>query len=352
MTVNAAAAPAPNRTPEGATAVVKFHVSLNVADLPRSLAFYRALLGDGPVKAYADYAKFEIDEPPLVLSLYPSPQGPGGALNHVGLRLRSSGALVEMQQRLEEAGIATQRQEGVECCYARQTKFWVTDPDRNLWEIYTVEEDIEHAGFDGPPAPASPPPETVWEHRITEAVPARIPLDDGSADEVRLEGTFNGDREMASLAPLLAECRRVLRPGGRLAVHALAGNRPFPGTPSLPGLASLVRRVPTWGELASAVAQAGFAGAFFEKLGEIHCFRVNGVELRETRLNAWRPTEAGSAATSDVLYKGPFERVTDEDGTVYPRGERVAVTARAVGRLRHGPAAGQFLFLPAGAPGA
>jgi catechol 2,3-dioxygenase-like lactoylglutathione lyase family enzyme len=330
----------------------RFHVGMHVGDRHRSVRFYRTLLGVAPARDLDDYVRFELSDPPVVLVLIPAAQSAGGALNHLGLRMPDSGGLVEVQRRLEEAGIATQRQEGVECCYARQTKFWVTDPDRNLWEIYTVEEDIEHAGFDGPPAPASPPPETVWEHRITEAVPARIPLDDGSADEVRLEGTFNGDREMASLAPLLAECRRVLRPGGRLAVHALAGNRPFPGTPSLPGLASLVRRVPTWGELASAVAQAGFAGAFFEKLGEIHCFRVNGVELRETRLNAWRPTEAGSAATSDVLYKGPFERVTDEDGTVYPRGERVAVTARAVGRLRHGPAAGQFLFLPAGAPGA
>jgi hypothetical protein len=34
--------------------------------------------------------------------------------------------------------------------------FWVTDPDRNLWEIYTVEKDIDRSGFDGPPAPASP----------------------------------------------------------------------------------------------------------------------------------------------------------------------------------------------------
>jgi SAM-dependent methyltransferase len=187
----------------------------------------------------------------------------------------------------------------------------------------------------------------VWEHRLTEAVPGRIPLDDGSADEVRLEGTFNADHDVASLAPLLGECQRVLRPGGRLVVHALSGDRPFAGTPSLPGLASLVRRVPTWGELAAALARAGFAGAFFEKLGDIHCFRVNGVELRETRLNAWRPTEADSGATRDVLYKGPFERVSDEDGTVYPRGERVAVVARAAERLRHGPAAEQFLFFPA-----
>lgn len=49
---------APNRTPEGATAVIKFHVSLNVSNLPRSLRFSTALFGVGPAKSYADYAKF------------------------------------------------------------------------------------------------------------------------------------------------------------------------------------------------------------------------------------------------------------------------------------------------------
>ena len=37
----------------------------------------------------------------------------------------------------------TRREEGVECCYARQTKFWVLDPDRTLWEMYVLEGDIE-----------------------------------------------------------------------------------------------------------------------------------------------------------------------------------------------------------------
>jgi catechol 2,3-dioxygenase-like lactoylglutathione lyase family enzyme len=326
----------------------RFHVGLHVGDRRRAVRFYRTLLGVAPARDLDDYVRFELSDPPVVLVLIPGPQSAGGALNHLGLRMPDSAGLVEVQRRLEEAGIATQRQEGVECCYARQTKFWVTDPDRNLWEIYTVEEDIDHSGFDGPPAPASPPPEAVWEHRLTEGVPQRIPHDDGSLDEVRLEGTFNAGHETSALAPLLAECLRVLRPGGRLAVHALTGDRPFPGTPSLPGLASLVRRVPTWDELACAVARAGFASPFFEKLGDIHCFRVNGVELRETRLNAWRPAEEGSAGSRQVLYKGPFERVTDEDGAIYPRGERVTVTPRAWERLTHGPGAGQFLFLPNG----
>src|SRR5262245_51509923 len=160
------------------TPATAFHIGLYVAELERSVAFYRALLGAAPVRWVEEFARFELEEPALVLVLHPSPQAGGGPLNHLGLRLGDAAKLVDVQRRLEEAGIATQRQEGVECCYARQTKFWATDPDRTLWEIYTLEEDIDHSGFDDPPAPADPPPEQVWEHRLTDALPDRVPHDE------------------------------------------------------------------------------------------------------------------------------------------------------------------------------
>ena len=160
---------------------VRFHLSLNVSDLSRSVAFYRILFGVEPAKLRGDYAKFELDDPPLVLSLEPTPRAAGGPLNHLGFRLPDAPTLVAMQERLERAGIRSQREEGVECCYARQTKFWVTDPDQTLWEIYTLEGDIEHRGVgqsleemlphaNGKAAEASAEP-VVWEHRLTEPVP-------------------------------------------------------------------------------------------------------------------------------------------------------------------------------------
>jgi catechol 2,3-dioxygenase-like lactoylglutathione lyase family enzyme len=133
--------PVANRTPEGATDVVKFHVSLNVRDLSRSVAFYQALFGLTPAKAYTDYAKFEVNEPPLILSLKPHWAGRGGQLNHLGLRLRTVEALAEVQKRLAEAGYRPVRQDGVRCCYAHQTKFWVVDPDETLWEVYVLHDD-------------------------------------------------------------------------------------------------------------------------------------------------------------------------------------------------------------------
>ncbi len=128
------------------TATVRFHLSLNVTNLELAVAFYRVLFGLEPAKCRPDYAKFELEDPPVVLSLEPTARPVGGPLNHLGFRMPDATSLVAMQQRLELAGIRSQREEGVECCYARQTKFWVTDPDQTLWEIYTLEEDIDHRG--------------------------------------------------------------------------------------------------------------------------------------------------------------------------------------------------------------
>jgi catechol 2,3-dioxygenase-like lactoylglutathione lyase family enzyme len=325
---------------------VQFRVSLNVTDLNRSIHFYRTLLAAEPSMTGAHQVRFELSEPPLRLTLVPAVQKPGGSLNHVGLRLPDSPALVEVQRRLEEAGIATQRQEGVECCYARQTKFWVTDPDRHLWELYVLEEDIEHSGFEDAPRPNVTPAPTavVWEHRLLEPVPERIPHADASVDEVRLEGSFNVRRESLRPAEFLAEIYRVLRAGGQVTIHGLAGEQAVE-SPALPGLAALVQRVPAVAEILDDLQRAGFAGMYFEKLGGVTCLPIAGSEMR---LSARRPG-LENAKHYRVIYKGPLHQITDDRGVTYQRGVAVSVSEQAWQLLNQGQAAGQFLFLPAAA---
>jgi len=323
----------------------RFHIGLHVSDLDRAVRFYRVLLGIGPAKYHDDYAKFEVDEPPLVLALYPSPQVPGGTLNHAGLRFPNSEALVDVQRRLEEAGIATQRQEGVECCYARQTKFWVTDPDKTLWEIYTLHEDIDHSGFEDPPVSPDAAADLVWQHRLTVPLPEHIPHEPDSLDEVILEGTFNAAVAPEALTTFLKECSRVLKTGGKISAHGLVGDKPFPGTPKLPGLASLVQHVPVETDALQLLETAGFGSLAFEKLGDIHCFHVNGVELREMRLTGRKVLRSTGLPTTLVMYKGPFAEVVGEDGTTFQRGVSKRVTPAAAENLQKGPAVEQFAFL-------
>src|SRR5262245_57138334 len=207
----------------------KFHASLNVSDLHQSIAFYRELLGVEPAKVRADYAKFELAEPALVLSLVPGRPGTGGHLNHAGLRVRSAEELVEIQRRLEAAGMPTEREDGVECCYARQTKFWISDPDGALWEIYVFHDDIDDHGNAAPPPVEPVPvqlttPTRTWEHHLREAVPARVPFDDNTLHDVHLEGSINLAAGTENLDTLFGEALRALRPHGTIHVHGVAGD--------------------------------------------------------------------------------------------------------------------------------
>jgi catechol 2,3-dioxygenase-like lactoylglutathione lyase family enzyme len=120
------------------------HVSLNVSDLDRSVGFYRRLFGE-PRKLKADYAKFVNEDPELHLAIQPGlpAQGLQGSLSHLGIRVDSTEEVRRWKSTLLERGVTTEEEKQEACCYAVQDKFWVSDPDGNRWEVYTVLEDIE-----------------------------------------------------------------------------------------------------------------------------------------------------------------------------------------------------------------
>ncbi|WP_020471240.1 ArsI/CadI family heavy metal resistance metalloenzyme [Zavarzinella formosa] len=324
---------------------VRFHLSLNVADLDKSVKYFRTLFGIEPAKVRADYAKFEPDEPPLVLSLEPAREiASGGALNHLGFRLPDAKALVAMQERLERAGLRTKREDGVECCYAKQTKFWANDPDGNLWEVYTFEGDLEHRGGGQSQEVVlgtSPAPKRVsWEHRMNEPVPARIPLSDGEVNEVLLRGTLNLPLSTAEQKAIIAEAVRVLKPGGRVFVHVLTGETPV-DSPDLPGPAGAVRAVPFESQPANLLAEAGLVGVRMLKFDSKPCFVRGGVGMRELQLEGFRPVKS-SGTSVEVMYKGPFRELRDDEGRIYPRGHRVSVPGEVADRFRSSEFSGQF----------
>lgn len=329
----------------------KFHFGLTVADLDAAVRFYRILFGVGPSKHVDDYAKFDVEDPPLLLTLRPGHVSSSGALNHVGFRVASSAALVAVQQRLEANGIRTIREEGVECCYALQTKFWITDADRNMWEVYTLEKDLDHSGFGGddhrmPSKPEATAPVVAWDHTLMSPVPDRIQHDDQSVDEVHLAGSYNIDMQADRRLRFLREVRRVLKPGGRIDVHGLVASGKVNGNPSLPGPAAMVQMIPLETLPATELAAVGFVGLFHDKLGDIHCFKIDDVELRELRLSGFAPLESSAEHDHVVLYRGPLASVTDERGQSFPRGRRVAVDAATWQLLRRQPFSDDFTCFP------
>ncbi len=313
--------------------VRKFHISLNVSDLDRSVAFYRVLFGIAPAKHHVDYAKFEVESPPAVFSLIPGRTGVG-ALNHVGLCLLSSEELVAIQIRMEQAGHKTLREDGVACCYSRQTKFWVRDPDGVLLELYVFHEDLDEHGDSHVPDSDLPSlmgggtekemPVITWTHRLGENLMLPLPQEANSIHEVVLEGTLNA--EGVNLPALLKESLRILKPGGTITLHGLAGDCPLSDpAPSLPGPAAAVQCVPDFPSLMPLLQAAGFSHARFTKLSEKGYFEVEGVPLREVLITAAKPGFRSSKKDQTLVYLGPQSAVEDDSGNRFVRGVPQAV---------------------------
>jgi len=120
-----------------------FHVSLEVADVAEAVESYRKILGIEPAKLHPEYAKFEIADPPVILSLVP---GTPGQLSHLGIRYPSTGDVVTELVRVRNQAMDVLEQQNVTCCYATADKFWVRDANGVRWEMYAVKADAETFG--------------------------------------------------------------------------------------------------------------------------------------------------------------------------------------------------------------
>ena len=120
------------------------HISLNVTDLSKAVDFYRGFLGE-PTKSKPDYAKFVGANPEIHLALQPGlgERTSHGSLSHLGIRVDSLDEVRRWRSDLKARGIVSEEEKREACCYALQDKFWVTDPDGNRWEVYTVLEDLD-----------------------------------------------------------------------------------------------------------------------------------------------------------------------------------------------------------------
>ncbi|MDZ8189656.1 MAG: ArsI/CadI family heavy metal resistance metalloenzyme [Nostoc sp. ChiSLP02] len=120
-------------------AILKTHVALNVTNIEKSVAFYRAMFGVEPIKYKVDYAKFDIANPALNLTLnLTNNVQPNGALSHLGMQVESTQEVQAAIKRFTDAELALFTEDNTDCCYALQDKVWVTDPDGNRWEVFVV----------------------------------------------------------------------------------------------------------------------------------------------------------------------------------------------------------------------
>ncbi len=124
------------------TTLQRVHIALPVSDLAQSAAFYQRLFGEPPVKQKPEFVKFAPTQVPINLSLNLREIAPTITISpaHFGVEVQTVAELDAFRQRLQAHEVATIEEPGVSCCYAKQSKLWLSDPNQNNWEIYLIEE--------------------------------------------------------------------------------------------------------------------------------------------------------------------------------------------------------------------
>lgn len=121
---------------------MRAHLSINVTDVPASVKFYEKVFGVSPSKQTANYAKFDLKSPALNFTMQSSNERELSRVNHLGIEVESADEVLEWENRLTEKGVLSKPEMNTECCYARQDKVWLQDPDGNSWEIFYVHEQL------------------------------------------------------------------------------------------------------------------------------------------------------------------------------------------------------------------
>ena len=127
--------------PQNPVNVLKAHLALNVRNVAESIEFYQRMLGIEPSKVRTGYAKFDVHNPPLNLTLNEVAFNERGALSHLGLQVASTADVLAMREKWADSGLVTRDEMQTDCCYATQDKTWVRDPDGNEWEVFVVLQD-------------------------------------------------------------------------------------------------------------------------------------------------------------------------------------------------------------------
>lgn len=121
----------------------RMHVSYYVSNLAATVNFYNTFFGKPADKIKAGYAKYILEKPSLIISFIENAEKVQSRFGHLGFQVAT---LEDMNERLavaKQQGIVSLEETGTNCCYAKQDKFWVTDPDGYQWEVYYFHEDAE-----------------------------------------------------------------------------------------------------------------------------------------------------------------------------------------------------------------
>ena len=171
------------------------------------------------------------------------------------------------------------------------------------------------------------------------------PLVDSDSVDVVLSNCVLNLVDDAQKVQLFSEIFRVLRRGGRAAISDIVADEPVP--------IDLKEDDTLWSGCISgameesafvnAFVDAGFYGVEIAKRDAEPWQTVSGIEFRSVTVVAYKGKEGECWDHNEALiYKGPFSKVTDDDGHAFVRGERTAVCRKTYEIYSKEPYADQF----------
>lgn len=154
-------------------------------------------------------------------------------------------------------------------------------------------------------------------------------------------------------AQMLGEIFRVLKVGGRVAISDIVSDEAVPqklkDDPAL--WSGCVSGAFQESAFLQAFLDAGFVAVACDKWDQDPWQVVEGIEFRSVTITAVKPaSEACLDVGQAVIYKGPFAEVRDDEGHIYPRGERIAVCQRSFDFLTQGPMKEDFIGINPAVP--
>ena len=114
----------------------RMHVSVSVKELDKSVAFYSEIFGQRPTLLRDDYARWMLQDPLLNFSV--QSRGRPIGIDHVGIQVENDEDLNDVFNRMKASEGPTLEMGDVTCCYSRQSKSWVSDPQGLFWEAFVT----------------------------------------------------------------------------------------------------------------------------------------------------------------------------------------------------------------------
>lgn len=122
----------------------RLHLHLKTDDLDASIKFYEALFGAAPSERREDYAKWLLDDPRAHVSV--SSHGGAPGIDHAGVSIETEEELDEVAARLAAIDARARPEKATTCCYAQSNKYWASDPQGALWELFQTYGSSERYG--------------------------------------------------------------------------------------------------------------------------------------------------------------------------------------------------------------